>query len=397
MKRFILFVLLMSFTGMVIFAQSGELAMWSEEFDRAVTIAEQLNIITTVEEGSYAGAEEFYAKALHRLIVEYPNISAIKDKNDADTIARKLAPRLGDAAYNAASADLWQTVVYFANPDVKADALIALGKADTDKAFLSQVVQLVTDWNARPQPDRETRDRAERIIRGAVMSLESYKDPSGYLPVFFVSVGWYMSTLRNQASAALPNITDDPTDFLLEIIRGPGYTYDIKNTALNTSEASSSPNERKASVAVAALAEAWRVSTNTPLQQRTLVTMRKQSLRMIQRYGTQDSAVYQNINKSYTQASDREERLLTIATLKALASDDAARLLTGYLRDLTERRRSGALTNEDEISVRAIIPALGDIGSPIAREELSRVQRLEVWNYSNFRRLATDALQKLRN
>jgi hypothetical protein len=395
MKRFILFVLL-SFTGMVIFAQSNELAMWSEEFDRAVTIAEQLAIITTVEGGNYTGAEEFYAGALHRLIVEYPNITAVKDKNDADTIARKLASRLGEAQYNAASADLWQTVVYFSNPDVKADALVALGKADTDKVFLSQVVQLVTDWNTRPQPDRETRDRAERIIRGAVTSLENYKDPSGYLPVFFVSTGWYMSTLRNQAAAALPNITDDPTDFLLEIIRGPGYTYDVKNTALNTSESSSAPNERKASVAAAALAEAWKVSTNVPLQQRVLVTMRKQSLRVIQRYGTQDSAVYQSINKSYTQASDREERLLTIAALKALASDEAAQLLTGYLRELTERRRSDTLTREDEISVRAIIPALGDIGNSIARAELLRVQQLEVWNYSDFRRLASDALQKLR-
>jgi hypothetical protein len=349
-----------------------------------------------VEEGNYAGAEEFYAKALHRLIVEYPNISAVKDKNDADTIARKLAPKLGDAQYNAASADLWQTVVYFSNPDVKADALIALGKADADKAFLSQVVQLVTDWNTRTQSDRETRDRVERIIKGAIICLEHYKDPAGYLPVFFVSTGWYMGTTRNQAAAALPNITDDPTEFLLQVIRSPAYDYPIKNTALNTSEASSSPNEKKASVAAAALAEGWRVSTNVPLQQRALVTMRKQSLRMIQRYGTQDSAVYQNINKCYTQVSDMDEKILAIDTLKALASDEAARLLTGYLHDLTERRRSGRFTNEHETTARAVIPALGDIGNSIASAELRRVQQLEVWNYSVFRRLATDALGKLK-
>jgi hypothetical protein len=397
MKRFILFVLL-SFTGVAVFAQSEELAMWSEEFDRAVTIAEQLSIITTAEAGNYTGAEEFYAKALHRLIVEYPNISpsAIKERDDADTMASKLAPRLGDAQYRAASADLWQTVVYFSNPNVKADALIALGKADADKAFLPQVIQLVMDWNSRPQPDRETRDRVERTIRGAVIALENYQDPSGYLPVFFVSTGWYMAALRNQASAALPNITDDPTEFLLEVIRSPAYTYEVKNTALNAGEISSSSNEKKASVAAAALAEAWRVSTNAPLQQRVLAAMRKQSLRMLQRYGTQDSAVYQSIDKSYTQASDREERLLAIETLKALASDESARLLTRYLRDLTERRRSGPFTREHEISARAIIPALGGIGSPFARTELLRVQQLDDWNYSDFRRLASDALGKLR-
>jgi hypothetical protein len=395
MKRFILFVLV-SFTGMAVFAQSEELAMWSEEFDRAVSLTEQLNIITTVETGNYTGAEEFYAKALHRLIAEYPNISTVNDREDADRIALKLVPKLGEAAHSAASADLWQTVVYFPNPNVKAAALAALGKADADKAFLPQVVQIVTDWNSRPQPDRETRDRAERTISGAIIALENYRDPSGYLPVFFVSTGWYMGTIKEQASAALPNIMDDPTDFLIEVIRGAGYSYDVKNTALNTSEASSSPNEKKAAVAAAALTESWRIPTNVPLQQRVSATMRKQTLRMLGRYGTQDSAVYQSINRSYTQAWDREERLLAVETLKALASDEAARLLTGYLRELTERRRSGPFTAENEISARAIIPALGEIGNPAAGAELRRVQQLDAWNYSNFRSLATAALQKLR-
>jgi hypothetical protein len=76
--------------------------------------------------------------------------------------------------------------------------------------------------------------------------------------------------------------------------------------------------------------------------------------------------VYQSISRSYTQAWDREERLLAIDTLRALASDEAAGLLTGYLRDLTERRRSGPFTAENEISARAIIPALGEIGNPAA-------------------------------
>jgi hypothetical protein len=397
MKRFILFVLLI-FTGVAVFAQSDELVMWSEVFDRAVTMAEQLSVITIVEKGNYPDAGEFYARALHRLIVEYPNIpaSAVKERDDAETIAQKLASGLEDAGHSAASADLWQAVVYFSNPNVKANALIALGKTDTDKLFLPQVVQLVTGWNNRPQPDRETRDRVERTIRGAVIALENYKDPSGYLPVFFVSTGWYMAALRNQASAALPNIADDPTEFLLEVIRSPAYTYEVKNTALNASETSSSENEKKASVAVAALTEAWKVSTNMPLEQRILASTRKQSLRMIRRYKTQDRAVYQYIDKSLTQAWDREERLLSIETLKALASDEAARLLTDYLRELTERRRSGPFTREHEISARAIIPALGDIGDPSARPELFRVQQLDVWNYSDFRRLASEALGKLR-
>jgi HEAT repeat protein len=395
MKRFILFIIL-SFTGMALFAQSEELAMWSDEFDRAGTVAEQLIFVQNVEQGNYAGAEEFYAKALHRLIEEYPNISTQSEWNAADACARILAPKLGDAGYSAAAPDLWQLVDSFSNALVKSDALIALGKVDTGKAFLPQVVQLVKDWNTRPQSDRESRERVERIVHGAVIALENYKDPSGYLPVFFVSTGWYADRVKRQASVSLPAIMDDPTDPLLEVVGSPGYTYDIKHLALRTSERSSSPDEKKASVAVAALAEGWKASTNVPLQQRELAAMRKLALTVIRRCGTQDSSVYANIDKSYGRMGvDRQERLYAIDALKALASDESVRLLSAYLRDLTERQRSGAFTNEDGVTARAVIPALGDIGKAAARTELLRVQQLPVWAASNYRALATQALQKL--
>jgi hypothetical protein len=267
---------------------------------------------------------------------------------------------------------------------------------DTDKAFLPKVVQLVKDWNTRPQSDREMRERVERIVYGGVLSLEYYKDPSGYLPVFFVSTGWYAERIKSQASVSLPNIMDDPTEPLLEVVGSPGYTYDIKHMALRTSERSSSPDEKKASVAVAALTEGWKASTNVPLQQRELAAMRKLALTIIKRCGTQDSAAYPEIDKSYGRIGvDRQERLYAIDALAALASDDSVRLLTGYLRDLTERQRSGAFTNEDGVTARAIIPALGEIGKAAARTELLRVQQLPVWAASNYRALATQALQKL--
>jgi hypothetical protein len=396
MKRFILFILL-SFTGMVLFAQSEELAMWSDEFDRAGTVAEQLTFVQNVERGNYAGAEEFYAKALRRLIEEYPNITTLSERTAADSCARILASKLGDAKYSASAADLWKAVEYFPNALVKAEALIALGKADTDKAFLPQVVQLVKDWNTQPQSDRDSRERVERIIYGAVISLENYKDPQGYLPVFFVSTGWYAGRIKSQAEISLPNIMDDPTEPLLEVVGSPGYAYDIKHMALKTSERSSAPDDKKAQVAVAALAEGWKVSSNVPAQQRELASMRKLALTVIRRCGTQDSSVYASIDKSYgNRVVDRQERLYAIDALKALASDDSVRLLSGYLKELTERQRSGTFTNEDGVTARAIIPALGDIGKAEARTELLRVQQLPVWNFSNYRTLATQALQKLR-
>jgi HEAT repeat protein len=82
---------------------------------------------------------------------------------------------------------LWKTVESFANPLVRAEALSSLGKVQAVD-FIPQVVQLLSDLNLDPGRDPMVN---EQVAYGAVISLEEFKDNSGYLPVFFVSIGWY--------------------------------------------------------------------------------------------------------------------------------------------------------------------------------------------------------------
>jgi transposase-like protein len=376
MKHTIPFILLLTLIGTAVFAQTGgqssqgaaapqfegELAVWDEMFSAEPSVIDQLSYVKNVSDANLPGAVPFYAKALTRLDNEFPDLKTRAEWEAADEMARLLCPKLGEEEYQDASASLWQTVVYFPNPLVKADALAALGQADADKIYLLQVVQLLKDHNTTIEPDRDMRERSERVVYGAILALESYKDVRGYLPVFDASVGWYNQRIKNQASISLNNIVDDPTDQLITILNTPAYRYDDKFTALMTSERSKSSEDNKAKVAVAALTDGWRNQVADIHERQVLARTRKQALSMIRRYKTDDSAVYTQIDRSYKDG-DMDEKLASLQALNALASEDAARLLSGYAQIIHQRRMANTLTTNDEQLIRVIIPALGNIGA----------------------------------
>ena len=387
----------MCLAGMAVFAQSDEMAAWIDAYNSVQTIEEQLVYIQIVAEGNYAGAEDFYAMALDKLILQYPDFSTRPEWTAADSAARILAAHLGEAKYPQAAPNLWQMVDYFDNSLVKAEALMALGKIG-DKTYLPHVIQLLKDLNTQPQSDREMRERSERIAYGAILSLEYYQDPEGYLPVFFASTGWYADRIKSQASISLPNILSDPTEPLLEVVNSSGYAYEIKHLALRTSERSESSEENKAKVAVAALTEGWRNQVSDIHQRQELAQMRKLALNMLRNYGTQDPAVYPQLDRSYKDG-DMDEKLAALQVLNALASEDSGRLLSEYLRTIHTRRQANTLTANDEQLVRVIIPALGNVGSvgrSYSRPILVLVQQSPAWT-NTVKNLAADALRKIGN
>jgi hypothetical protein len=394
MKRFIGIVLLVT-SAVFGFAASEELEMYTYLYNGALTNSEKLSILENVAALNISGAGEFYAEALRQLVTGYRNITGTAEKEAADKQAVLLAELLGAEKYTDAAPDLWRTVGLFTDPLVKAEALMALGKMRAAE-FLPQVVMLLTDLNNTSTPDRLT---GERIAFGAIVALEKYQDPSGYLPVYFASVGWYSDRIKSQAQKSLTLISEDPTEFMTQIIKSSGYTYDVKETALQNIEGSGVPNSSKAGVAVAALSEGWRSSTADVRQRAVLNRIRKQAIDMISRYGTEDEAVYPLLERSYRQFAerndgDRDEALDAIVTLAALKSDESARRLSSFLMTINQKLQSGTLTRKDEDLVREIIPALGRTGRPIARPALNSVTALN-WTEA-VKTLAREALQTIR-
>jgi hypothetical protein len=394
MKKIIPFLAL-CFISTQVFAQSEELELYSSLYDTAETVVGQLAYIRNIADGNYAGAEEFYAKALNRLVMQFPSLTARAELDAADSAALILASKIGESGYAPAAPNLWQVVNSFPNSLVRAEALRALGQTG-DTAFLPQVIRLLESINLQPQSDREMRDRYENIASGAIVALEYYGSPDGYLPVFFAYTGWYAQRVRNLAFGAMGHILNNPTDPLLEVITSSGTAFEVRHTALRVMEASESSEDDKARVAVAALTEGWRNRGNDVRQRTELAEMRKLALGMIRRYGTQDNAVYAQLDRSYRDG-DMDEKLATLQVLNAMPTEESVRLLAEFLRIIHGRRLTNTLTANDEQLVRVIIPALGNVGNvarSVSRPILILVQNANDWS-STVQRLASDALNRI--
>jgi HEAT repeat protein len=398
MKKLAIFVLIFVCLTGVVFSATEELEIYSYLYDNAATLTDKLGIMEAIVTLRIQGAGEFYARAFNKLVSEYPVIRDSRnftknDKDAADDLAQILAALIGEERYTSCAGDLWRAVGAFANPLVKSEALISLGKLQA-KDYLPQIVKVLTDLNRTPTQDRLA---GERIAMGAIISLEKFREASGsngYLAVFFAATGWYGDRIRNQAMRSLPVIMADPSEPLSSVIRGAGYPYATKLLALQTVENATIANESKSNVALSAYTEGWKASTSDPRMRQVLLQLRKLSIDMIRRYGIRNDAVYPLLKRSCEDtATDISEKVAAVETLGILHSDEAASILSTQLMMINGKRQNGNLSADENRLVRAIIPALGETGRPSAKAALQSTLSL---NYDNeVKNLANAALAKL--
>jgi hypothetical protein len=375
---------------------SQDLAMYTYLYNSAETIADRLSLLQQVEKAGLSDSEEFFANALGRLLLEYPNTQALLERAAADETAQFLARVLGDKKYTPAGGNLWRVVEVFANPLVKAAALVGLGRVGAVN-YIPQVLQTLHDLNARPAQDRTG---GERIAYGAILALENYQDISdeqrkeAAVEVYFASKGWYSDRVQNQAAASLKVIVQDPSEPYISIIQGSPYSYANKYQALQDFDAANASAEEKAAVALSALAEGWRLSSDNLRSQAVLTNIRKLAIRMINRYHPEDAAVYPLLEQSYRYGTDTQEKLDTVGALASLATDEAVGLLSSFLMIINGKVQSQIVTADDQQMARALISAIGTAGNPQGRSVLNVVLSIN-WN-EPVKRLANENLNKLR-
>lgn len=385
MKRINIALVLVAVAGFA-FA-SEEMDIYTMLYKDSSSAAERFAVLQNVAESNLEGAGALYAEALTQLLREQPTLKSTAERNTADASARLLANLLGDSRYTASAGDLWRTVESFSNPLVKADALIAIGRTRSPN-YIEFVIRTLSDLNLKPTEDREA---GEKIAYGAILALEKYREPSGYAPVFFASTGWYSRRVKEQASATLPLIMDDPSKPLAGIIKSS--SYDVRLLALQKEEESKAPVGGKADVALVALTEGWKAATNDVKERVMLASLRKLSVDMIGRYGAASDSAIPLLERSYKEGMDMEERLGAVTALAALKTEGAARSLSSFLMILNGKRKSNDINQDDERLVRAVIPALGSTGMALARPALKTVGNLEWANAVKV--MATDALKRI--
>jgi HEAT repeat protein len=277
----------------------------------------------------------------------------------------------------------------FTDPIARGEALIALGKVNATD-YLPRVIQLLMNISLIPGKGKRSQ---EIVAYGAVVSLEEYGDPSGYVPVYFVSVGWFSDRLKSKAKEVLPKLSGNPTEPLISILQNSGYDYSVKYEALRALQAADTSAQDKSQGAVVALTESTRAGYNSLEQSSILAGIRKLAMDMIRAYGSDDDTVYPLLDNCYKRGINLEERITAVAALSALATDEAVQRLSNYLYDLNDKLYWNVMTKTDERLVRAVIPALGNTGQPKAKEALRTVLQCD-WVY-DIHRLAEEAIKKI--
>jgi len=388
MKKLFIVLLLTCFVPVLGFSGTEEVDVYAYLYRASTTNSAQLDILQNMAEAKLTGAGEFYASALRRLVSEYPNIKNATEKNAAAEQAMILAALLGAEKYTPAAADLWLVADGFTEPLVRAEALMALGRIRA-VTYLPQVIRVLDNLNLKPTPDRLN---GERVAFGAIIALEKYQDPSGYLPVFLASAGWYSQRIRTQATKSLPFIAKDPSPFMLEVVKSVKYDYPTKYLALQTIDKTNVDVKNKSETAVAALAEGQKAVSNDVQLSLLLANMRKQALNMINRYKSNDPSLYQLLRRSYSNGYDLQEKIFAVNAISSQRTDDAADLLSEFLIALNERL---PLNRDQDQLIREIIRGLGITGRPKARTALSTVA---MHDYTPaIKTLATQAMTQIPN
>jgi len=386
MKRIVTLFVVFTFILGALNAQDTD--AYTQRFKDLPTIQGKFGIVKDAVRDK-AATPEFLLLALNHLVSVYKNIRGGSEIKTADEMARYVSSRLGDAQYKEAGPSLWQGVLDFSDPTARAEALVALGKVKATD-YLPLVIKLLNDSTLIP--GKGTRDQ-ETVAYGAIKALEQYGDISGYIPVYFASMGWYSDKFRSTAKDILPKLSSNPTEPLLSILKTSSYDFPQKYTALQSLQASNASSQQKSQGAVAALADAIRAGSKSIGQSSTLGGIRKLAMDMIRAYGSDDDAVYPLLDNCYRHGMNPEEQVFAIATLSALRSDEAVRRLSNFIYDLNDNLYWGTISKNDERMARSIIPALGNTGNAKAKDALRSILQHD-W-VPDIHRLAQDALKKL--
>jgi HEAT repeat protein len=395
MKKIVILLALMGMVAFASFAASQDLETYEFMYNFANTHSAQLGILKSMVEDNVSDAE-FFAKALRRLLSNKLNIGVIESNENyaANEQAMLLSYLLGEENYTDAAPDLWRVVEGFKEPLVKAEAIMALGKMQATY-YLPHIVRLLSNFNVNVPPDEIQIEAAQFVAFASIIALERYKDPSGYIPVFIASLSqsWYNQRVRGQAKKSLPEITNDPTPFIIEIIRGAGYDNNTKLNIMQGIEATDIGDEKKSEIAVAALAAGWFTTFDNVIQKDILAAIRMEALRLIVQYKTSDESALPLLRKSYMEGYGTSEKKEAVYALAALGTDESVELLSGFLMDLNDKRQLNNIRPDDEDMARAVIISLGLAKNPKGRPAL-RVVRVLEWN-NNVKGLAQRALNNI--
>ncbi|MCL2810168.1 MAG: hypothetical protein FWD24_08935, partial [Treponema sp.] len=345
---------------------------------------------------------------LRVLIQRIGNAKTAREQSAAERSAIILCRGLAAENFTGAATEIWQTVTAF---DISRSnnhyeglamqaAIIALGQINS-REHIPHIVQRLSAFNTQSLANEDIKRKVQRVVIGCINALETFKDPSGFRPLFYASIGSYDPNIKERAANALLNIIDDPADLLIEFIQSPANNASIKYEALKAALGMNIPGTSKARIAAASLATGWFYSPSNRQHQNILREFRKVAIDAIRDFGAADASVYENLEKSYnnnfiSNSPDFDEIYKSLNALAAIKTDEAIALLYKFLQELHHRRRNGPWGNKERNVFERVIFCLGSTNtqSMDVRFLLTSISHSDEYTWVE-RNMATDALRNL--
>jgi hypothetical protein len=373
MKRFIAFVLVAAALSVCYADETTEIyqSLYRQAEGLQQKYAAVLNLVSLNDKTT----APVISSALEELLLEQKNYSSRIESELYGRTIGVLSKALGDYKYAPASPFLWDVVQQVPDPLAKAEALMSIGKM-RDLEYAERIALLLRDLNMQPAADR---DAGEKEAYGAIIALDKLKDPRGFSPVFFAVDAWYSQRVRQQAAQSLPNISEDPTDPIKEIL-GAETSPDRRLRALKAEAGSKASPSRKVETALLALNLGHLKSPRDPTEAKGLGDIRKLALRTLIANKATGADPVDGCVSSFSKGYDDEERLLALSALGANGSDPAATALRGIILKMNDDQKAGI---SDETRVRMAKAAMENAGiskNKILRPALLAVSMNDTWS-----------------
>ncbi len=314
------------------------------------------------------------SEALGELMRTQNNYLEPSEKEAFARTVRMLAVALGDYKYDDAAPFLWTLVQQVREPLARADALIALGKMRAT-AYAERIALMLRNFDIAPGPDKEA---DEKVAYGCIIALEKLKDPRGFMPVFYATDAWYTQRVRQQAERSLPNITADPTDAIMELIRNE--TSERKIAALKQNAISQAGQDRKIQAAMLALSTGHLNLARDRTEAKNLGDLRKLALRSLMAFKATGPEEVDLALKSFNDGFDDEERLLGLQALGLNGTDTAATALRDLILKMDRDQKAGITDEVRNRMAKAAIENAAITKNRILRPALLAIVSNDKWS-----------------
>jgi hypothetical protein len=287
-------------------------------------------------------------------------------------LATQIIDALGDLKDSSGADLLFQVYKEIKTfPLLRSDAAMALGKARASD-YAIDLAKALDSINL--QPDRDNAKAQEIVAFGLVQALAMMKDPVGFEPTFFASIGWYSPArkVKEIAKTMLKLIVDDPTESLVKIIKTQNNNL-YKLRALEAEDDSKASPAQKSVAAMAALQEGVRLIANNIVESTRLSDLRKKALDMLIEYQDHTPeyvATYKDSYHTAVLAKDNSETLKILQVLGVNGTPQAVALLTDKMQDFNRREDSKLTSVFDIQQIRTILQAFKLANSNAARPVL---------------------------